>query len=365
MKKKTRRISVGDVAVGGGAPVSVQSMTNTDTADVDATVAQIGRLAKAGCEIVRVAVPGDEAARALAAIKRAIEIPLIADIHFRHELALAAIEAGVDGLRINPGNIGSRERVAEVASAAKARGIPIRIGVNAGSLEADLRERYGHPTPEALVESALRHVRLLEDVDFYDIKISVKASGVADTIASYRLLSEKVEYPLHVGVTEAGTLLSGAIKSALGIGTLLSEGIGDTIRVSLTADPVKEVLAGFEILANLGLRERPFVEIVSCPTCGRLQYDLEGLVARIERRLEGVPGPLKVAVMGCAVNGPGEAREADVGVAGGAGKGAIIREGKIVRTVPEKDLEDELMREVEDILNKRREAETSLCPQNA
>jgi len=283
-----------------------------------------------------------------------VGVPLIADIHFNHEFALRAIEAGFAGLRINPGNIGSPERVAQVARAAKARGVPIRVGVNAGSLEEDLRKSYGRPTPEALVESALRHVRMLEACDFHDIKISVKASGVADTIAAYRLLSGKVDYPLHVGVTEAGTVLAGSIKSALGIGTLLSEGIGDTIRVSLTADPIKEVKAGFEILAGLGLRQRPFVEIVSCPTCGRLKYDLEGLVERVERRLEGVRGPLKVAVMGCIVNGPGEAREADVGIAGGAGKGSIIRGGRVVRTVPEADLEDELMKEVESLIKGRK-----------
>ncbi len=344
---------LGNVAIGGGAPISVQSMTNTKTSDLAATVAQIERLASAGCEIVRVAVPDEAAAAALGEIKRRIAIPLIADIHFRHDFALAALKAGVDGLRINPGNIGSRERMAEVASAAKARGVPIRIGVNAGSLEAELRERYGHPTPEALVESALRHVRMLEDVDFRAIKIAVKASSVPDTIAAYRMLADKVDYPLHVGVTEAGTLLSGAIKSAIGIGTILADGIGDTIRVSLTADPVKEVKAGFEILASLGLRDRPYVEIVSCPTCGRLQIDLENLVERVEKRLAGIRGPLKVAIMGCAVNGPGEAKEADVGIAGGAGKGMIVRGGEIVRTCREEELEDELMKEIESIIDNR------------
>lgn len=353
MRKQTRRILLGDCAIGNGAPVAVQSMCNTDTADVQATVAQIERLAAAGCEIARVAVPGDEAAAALKEIRSRIRIPLVADIHFRHDLALAAIEAGVAGLRINPGNIGSQDKVAAVAKAARAAGIPIRIGVNAGSLEPELREKYGHPTPEALVESALRHVALLEAVDFRAIKISVKASGVAETIAAYRLLSEKVDYPLHVGVTEAGTLLSGAIKSAIGIGTLLAEGIGDTIRVSLTADPVQEVKAGFEILASLGLRERPYAEIVSCPTCGRCRIDLEGLVARIERRLEGVPGPLKVAVMGCIVNGPGEAREADIGIAGGDGKGVIIRGGEIVKTCAESELEEEFMAELQKLLEGR------------
>ncbi len=355
MRKQTRRILLGNCAIGGGASVSVQSMCNTDTSDVEATVAQIERLQKAGCEIVRVAVPDDAAAAALGQIRSRIRIPLVADIHFRHDLALAAIEAQVAGLRINPGNIGSAEKVAAVAKEAKAAGIPIRIGVNAGSLEPELRAKYGHPTPEALVESALRHVALLEAVDFREIKISVKASGVAETIAAYRLLSEKVDYPLHVGVTEAGTVLSGAIKSAIGIGTLLAEGIGDTIRVSLTADPIQEVRAGYEILAALGLRQRPYAEIVSCPTCGRCRIDLEGLVARIERRLEGVPGPLKVAVMGCIVNGPGEAKEADIGIAGGDGKGVIIRGGEIVKTCTESALEEEFMRELQKLLEGRRQ----------
>lgn len=354
MRKVTSQIKLGRVLVGGGSPVSVQSMTNTKTSDVEATVAQISRLEKVGCEIARVAVPDMEAARALSEIRRRIGIPLVADIHFKHDLALAAVEAGVDGLRINPGNIGSKERVAEVANAAKGRGIPIRIGVNAGSLEEEILKKFGHPTPAALVESALGHARLLEEQKFRDIKISVKASGVAETIAAYRMLSEKVNYPLHLGVTEAGTLLSGAIKSAMGIGALLSEGIGDTLRVSLTADPVQEIKAGYEILANLGLRDRPYVEIVSCPTCGRVQIDLEGLVAKLERRLEGVRGPLKVAVMGCVVNGPGEAREADVGVAGGAGKGVIIVKGEIVKSCREDQIEDELMREIEKIIVNRK-----------
>lgn len=347
MRKVTLQIKVGKVAIGGGAPVSVQSMTNTKTTDVDATVAQIERLSRAGCEIVRVAVPDDEAVRSLAEIKRRVDIPLIADIHFKADLALAAIRAGVDGLRINPGNIGSAEKVAAVAEEAKTRGIPIRIGVNAGSLEEDILAKYKRPSPPALVESALGHVRLLEGMKFRDIKISVKASNVADTIAAYKLLSEKVNYPLHLGVTEAGTLLSGAIKSAIGIGKLLADGIGDTIRVSLTADPVKEVKAGFEILANLGLRDRPYVEIISCPTCGRLESDLQSLVERLERRTEGIRVPLKVAVMGCVVNGPGEAKEADVGVACGKGKGVIIVHGRVVRTCSDDRIEDELMREID------------------
>ncbi|MBN1283613.1 MAG: flavodoxin-dependent (E)-4-hydroxy-3-methylbut-2-enyl-diphosphate synthase [Proteobacteria bacterium] len=352
MRRKTRRISIGRVAVGDGAPVSVQSMTNTDTSDAEATLRQIERLADAGCEIVRLAVPDDAAAAALSEIRRRTDVPLVADIHFRHDLALAAVKAGVDGLRINPGNIGSPDRVAEVAAAAKARGIPIRVGVNAGSLEKDILARHAHPTPAALVESALRHVALLERVDFRDIKISVKASSVADTVSAYRMLSGKVDCPLHLGVTEAGTLLAGAIKSAMGIGTLLAEGLGDTIRVSLTADPVKEVRAGYEILANLGLRDRPYPEVISCPTCGRARIDVERLAEEVEGRLAGVRAPIRVAVMGCAVNGPGEAKEADVGVAGGDGKGVIIRGGKIIRTCPEGDLADELMKEIESLINR-------------
>ncbi len=352
-RKPTRQIKVGEVLVGGDAPISVQSMTNTDTRDPKSTLEQIDRLSSAGCEIIRVAIPDDRAAEALAQIKMGSPIPVIADIHFRADLAMAALDAGVDGLRINPGNIGSSDKVARIAELAKARRVPIRIGVNAGSLEADLRKRFGRPSPEALVESALGHVRILEKLNFFDTKISVKASGVADTIAAYRLLSERVDYPLHVGVTEAGTLLTGAIKSAMGIGTLIAEGVGDTIRVSLTADPVKEIRAGFEILANLGLRDRPFVEVISCPTCGRLQIDLEGLVDRIESRLDGIRAPIRVAVMGCVVNGPGEAKEADVGVAGGDGKGVIIREGEIVKTCREDEIEDELMREVESIIAER------------
>lgn len=353
MRKVTFQIRLGKVRVGGGAPISVQSMTNTNTADVQATISQIERLERAGCEIVRVAVPDETAARALTEIKRQIHIPLIADIHFRADFALLAVEGGVDGLRINPGNIGSKEKMALVADAAKEKNIPIRVGVNAGSLEGDILKKYGRPTPAALVESALGHVRLLEEVKFRAIKISVKASSVEDTITAYRMLSKKVNYPLHLGVTEAGTLLSGAIKSSLGIGTLLSEGIGDTIRVSLTADPVQEVRAGYEILANLKLRERPYVEIISCPTCGRLGIDLEGLVARLEQRLEGIRGPLKVAVMGCIVNGPGEAKEADIGVAGGNGKGIIIRKGEVIKTCSEEVIEEELMGEIEKLLAKR------------
>lgn len=346
-RKKTRQIRVGGVPVGGGAPVSVQSMTNTRTEDVAATVAQIRALEEAGCEIVRAAVPNEEAARALKDIKKQINIPLVSDIHFQHKYALMALEAGVDCLRINPGNIGSEGGVREVVAAAGDRKVPIRIGVNSGSVREETLNKYGGPTPEAMVESALEHVVILEKLNFFDTKISIKSSNVIDTIKAYRLMSEKVDYPLHLGVTEAGTLLPGAIKSALGIGILLYEGIGDTIRVSLTADPVEEIRAGFEILASLGLRKRPGVEIVSCPTCGRIEIDLVSLVGRLEKRLAKVKKPIKVSVLGCIVNGPGEAKEADIGIAGGKGRGVIIKKGEIVRTCRESELEDELMKEIE------------------
>ena len=352
-RKKTRKIRVGDKEIGGDTPISVQSMTNTDTANVDATVAQIKSLEDAGCEIVRVAVPDEKAADALADIKKRISIPIIADIHFRYDFALKAMNAGVDGVRINPGNIGSHENVVKVVEAAKKRNIPIRIGVNSGSIEKHILEKFSHPCPEALVASALDHVRILENLNFHDIKISVKASSVYDTIQAYRILSDKVDYPLHLGVTEAGTLLEGAIKSAMGIGTLLQEGIGDTIRVSLTADVVYEVRAAFEILSNLGLRKRPYPEIISCPTCGRAKVNIEKLVGEVKSRLAGVKVPLKIAVMGCIVNGPGEAKEADVGIAGGDGKGAIIRDGKVIRSCNEEKLIDELMIEIEDIIKRK------------
>lgn len=351
MRKNTREIKIGNVKVGGGSPVSVQSMTNTKTSDVKATVDQIKRLEKVGCEIIRVAVPDESAAHAIREIKSRINIPLIADIHFRHDLAIASMEAGADAIRINPGNIGGRDKVQAVVEQAKKRKIPIRIGVNSGSVEKKLLEKFGHPTPEAMVESALGHVRLLEELDFFDIKISVKASSVADTIAAYRILSTKVDYPLHLGVTEAGTLLAGAIKSAIGIGTLLSEGIGDTIRVSLTSDVVNEVRAGFEILSNLGLRPRPYPEIISCPTCGRLGIDLEALVAKVESHLEGVRVPIKVAVMGCVVNGPGEAKEADLGVAGGDGRGVIFRKGEVIMTCAEAEIEREFLKQIDKLLD--------------
>lgn len=351
-RRKTRRITVGGVPVGGGSPVTVQSMTNTPTADVPATVAQIRELAATGCEIVRVAVPDMDSADAVAEIRKSIEVPLIADIHFDWRLALKALDSGADGLRLNPGNIGSRERIKEVVSAASERKVPIRIGVNAGSLEKDILKKYGHPTAEALVESATRHVRILEDLGYQEMKISMKASSVPLTVEAYRLLSSEVDYPLHIGVTEAGTFFSGTVKSAAGLGTLLSEGIGDTLRVSLTGDPVDEVRVGWQILKALELRRRG-VNVISCPTCGRVKYDCAGVATELEDRLSHIAEPLNVAVMGCVVNGPGEAMESDVGVAGGDGVGLIYVKGKAVRKVPEAELVDALVEEVEKILEAR------------
>lgn len=350
-RKKTRQIKVGSVPVGGNAPISVQSMTNTDTRDVDATVSQIKRLEDAGCEIVRAAVPDKTAAEALSAIKKQIRIPLIADIHFDHRLALKAIEQGVDGLRINPGNIGDKKKIEAVVSACKDKGIPIRIGVNAGSLEKDLLKKYGHPTPAAMVESALRHIRILEDLNFFDIKVSLKASSVKNTIDAYRLISKKIDYPLHIGISEAGPLFSGTIKSAVGLGILLSEGIGDTIRVSLTADPVKEVEAAYEILKSLGLRKRG-INIISCPTCGRLEIDVIKLASEVEQRLSHIKQPIDVSVLGCVVNGIGEGREADIGIAGGRGIGIVFKHGKVMKKVKEKDLADLLVTEVKEMIRK-------------
>ncbi|MGI9860391.1 flavodoxin-dependent (E)-4-hydroxy-3-methylbut-2-enyl-diphosphate synthase [Moorella naiadis] len=343
-RRPTRQIHIGQVVIGGGAPISVQSMTNTDTRDVEATVAQIARLAAAGCDIVRLAVPDQEAAAALAQIKARVTLPLIADIHFDYRLALAALEAGVDGLRLNPGNIGGPERVKAVVKAAAARRVPIRIGVNAGSLEKEALETYGGVTAAAMVASALKHVRLLEDLDYREIKISLKAAEVPLMLAAYRLMAAKVAYPLHLGVTEAGRGLEGAVKSAVGIGILLNEGIGDTIRVSLTGDPVQEVRAGFAILRSLGLRQQG-IELISCPTCGRCQVNLEAVAARVQEELQDIKKPLKVAVMGCAVNGPGEARQADVGIAGGRGFGLLFRHGQPVRKVREEDLARVLIEE--------------------
>ena len=346
MKKITRQIKVGNVAVGGDAPCSVQSMCNTDTRDVGATLAQIRALAETGCEIVRCAVPDMGAAEALGAIKVSSPIPVIADIHFDYKLALKVLDGGIDGLRLNPGNIGEKWKVAEVVRAAQERQVPIRIGVNAGSLEKELLEKYGHPTAEAMVESALGHVRILEDLNYDQIKISLKASDVMKTVSAYRLLSASVDYPLHIGITEAGTIFSGTVKSSVGLGILLADGIGDTMRVSLTGDPVDEVKVGFEILKSLGLRQKG-VNFVSCPTCGRCRIDLISVAQEVENRLRSIDKPLTVAVMGCVVNGPGEAREADVGIAGGKGEGLLFRHGEVVRKVPENELADALVAEVE------------------
>lgn len=344
-RKITRTIHVGHVPVGGLAPIAVQSMTNTQTQDIEATVGQIRRLEAAGCDIVRVAVPDAEAAAAISEIKKAISIPLIADIHFDHRLAIQAVEAGADGIRINPGNIGSERRIRNVVDAVRNRGACIRIGVNSGSLEKDLLQRYGSPTAEAMVESALRHIDLIRAMDFHDIKVSIKASDVGRTIAAYRLLSEKTDLPLHVGVTEAGGLFSGIVKSAIGIGTLLMEGIGDTFRVSLTRDPVEEVRTAYEILRALDIRRRG-PEIISCPTCGRCRIDLFRIVEEVEQALVGSTLDMKIAIMGCVVNGPGEAREADIGIAGGDGVGILFRKGKVLRKMPEDRLVSELLKEI-------------------
>ena len=352
-RRLTRQLEVGKVKVGGTAPITVQSMTNTKTSDPVATLEQINRLAEAGCDIVRCAVPDMAAAEGLKTIVAESPIPVIADIHFDYKLALAAIEAGVDGLRLNPGNIGGNDRVAAVVEAAKKRNIPIRIGVNAGSLPKDLLEKYGHPTPEALVEAAWRHIRILEEMYYKNIKISLKAHDVPLTLAAYRLMASQCDYPLHVGITEAGTVNSGIIKSAVGIGTLLAEGIGDTIRVSLTGDPVREVKVGFEILKSLGLREYG-PTLISCPTCGRTQINLEKLALEVEKRLAEISEPITVAVMGCVVNGPGEAREADVGIAGGINEGLIFRKGEVLKKVAEADIIDELFAEIEKILLERK-----------
>lgn len=348
MGRISRQINIGKVKVGGGAPVTVQSMTKTDTRDVRATVAEIKKLEKAGCDIVRLAVPDMEAAQSLGKIKKEADIPIVSDIHFDYRLALEAIKQGVDGMRINPGNIGSKARIKAVVDAVKERGIPLRIGVNSGSLEKEILRRYGSPTAEALAESAFRHVRILEDLDFRDIKISVKSTNVMKMIEAYRIIAEKTDYPLHLGVTEAGTIKMGTIKSAIGIGTLLAEGIGDTIRVSLTGDPVEEIYVGIDILKSLGIRKNG-IELISCPGCGRLEIDLMKLVKDVESRISKIdlPRPIKVAILGCVVNGPGEASEADIGIAGGRGKGMLYKDGKLVKSFKEERLVDELVEEIE------------------
>ena len=339
----SRQIHVGGVAVGGGAPVSIQSMTNTPTHDVEATLSQIRALAAAGCEIVRVAVPDERAARAIGALKAGSPLPLVADIHFDYRLALIAAEQGIDKIRINPGNIGAAERVEAVAKTCKERGIPIRIGVNGGSLERELLERYGGPTPEAMGESAMGHVKLLEQYGFEDICISLKTSNVPTTMQAYQLMAQRYDYPLHLGVTEAGTPAMGVLKSAVGIGGLLALGIGDTFRVTLTADPVEEIVAARQILRAIGLR-REGAELISCPTCGRTQIQLIPMAQQVEELLKTVDKPITVAVMGCVVNGPGEARHADVGIAGGNGEGVLFKHGQVVARVPEEQLIPELMK---------------------
>jgi (E)-4-hydroxy-3-methylbut-2-enyl-diphosphate synthase len=350
-RQRTRAVRVGTVVVGGGAPVSVQSMTITDTRDIEGTLVQIYQLAAEGCEIVRLAVPDRAAAEALTGIKPRSPLPIVADIHFDHRLALLALEAGVDKLRINPGNIGSRERTRVVAKAAKERGIPIRIGANIGSVSKAMLRRFG-ASAQALVESALEDVRVLEDLDFHDIVISVKASEVPMVVEAYTMIAERTAYPLHVGVTEAGTAWAGAIKSAAGIGAILARGIGDTIRVSLAADPVEEVKAGFEILKSLGLRTKG-VLLVACPSCGRAEVDIIQIAQEVERRLAGLDAPVKVAVMGCAVNGPGEARMADLGIACGRGMGLLFKRGKIIASLPESRLVDALMEQVAEVAREK------------
>ena len=345
-RRKTREINIGGVKIGGDNPIAIQSMCNTDTRDVKATVDQIKRLEKAGCEIIRVAVPDMEAAECIRDIKKSIDIPLVADIHFDYRLALRCMENGIDKIRINPGNIGSADRVKQVADMAKRNGIPIRIGVNSGSLEKNLVEKYGGVTPQGLVESALGHIKLLEENDFYDIAVSIKASNVPFSVEVYELLSDTVDYPLHVGITEAGTVWGGTVKSAVGIGAILSRGIGDTIRVSLTGDPVEEIYAAKEILKSLELRKFG-VEFISCPTCGRTSIDLIKIANEVEERVRNIDKNIKVAVMGCAVNGPGEAREVDIGIAGGHGEGLIFKKGQILRKVPENRLVEELLKEIE------------------
>lgn len=353
-RKKTKSLAIGNVMIGGNAPVSVQSMTNTKTDNIPATVAQIHALTAAGCDIVRIAIPDMAAAEAVDKIKEAVAVPLVADIHFDYRLALACLERGIDALRINPGNMGDHDHVRTVVTAAKGQHIPIRIGVNAGSLDKALLAKYGgHPVPEAMVESALQHIAILEQLDFYDIKLSLKANDVPTTIRAYQLMSDAVQYPLHIGITEAGTVSSGVIKSAVGIGALLAQGIGDTIRVSLTGDPAEEVRVGNEILKSLGLKEYG-PTLISCPTCGRCNVNLIAIANEVETRLARTIKPVKVAVMGCIVNGPGEAKEADIGIAGGKGQGIVFRKGEIVRTVPEDELVTALFAELDAIIEEEK-----------
>ncbi|MDE4541804.1 flavodoxin-dependent (E)-4-hydroxy-3-methylbut-2-enyl-diphosphate synthase [Thermoanaerobacterium sp. R66] len=352
MRKRTKEIKIGSVRIGGENPIAIQSMTNTDTKDVKKTVQQIKELESVGCDIVRVAVLDVDAAKAIEEIKKEIDIPIVADIHFDYRLALEAINCGADKIRINPGNIGGDDKLKAVVAAAKEAGIPIRVGVNSGSLERDILNKYGGVTADGIVESALKSVSLLEKCGFYDIVVSLKTTNVPLTIESYKIISKKIDYPLHVGITEAGTIFSGTIKSAVGIGTLLYMGIGDTIRVSLTGNPVEEVRVGKQILKSLELAKGG-VEIISCPTCGRTKIDLIELAQKVEKATANINQDIKVAVMGCAVNGPGEAREADIGIAGGIGEGLIFKKGKIIKKVPEDKLFDEFIKELNDILKEK------------
>jgi len=353
-RRKSRTVKIGDVIIGGGFPVAVQSMTNTDTRNIEATVNQTRELFEAGCDIVRLSVLNDDAADCLKDIREQIDGPLVADIHFQYKLALRAIEAGFDKIRINPGNIGAEWKVREVTKAAKDAGVPIRIGVNSGSLPKDLQEQFGHDDPKAFAEAAMREIAVLEDMDFNDIVISVKSTNTTAALWAYHLLAKRCDYPLHVGITEAGTLETGTVKSAVGIGAILLTGIGDTIRVSLTADPVHEVRVAKQILTSCALKTDG-VEVIACPTCGRCQIDMIPLAESIERKTRNIKAHLKVAVMGCVVNGPGEAKAADIGIAGGDGKGIVIKQGEIIRTVDEADLEQELLNEIEAITGERPE----------
>ena len=345
-RKQTRVVKVVNVVMGGNSPIVIQSMCNTDTRDVENTVKQILELEQAGCQVVRVAVPDMAAAEAVGEIKKRISIPLVADIHFDYKLALKVMDLGIDKVRINPGNIGEESRIQAVVEKAKQKQIPIRIGVNSGSLEKDLIQKYGGVTPQGLVESALRHVRILEKYQFYDIVVSIKASNVPFSVQAYTLLSQKIDYPIHVGITEAGTVYSGTVKSAVGIGAILLQGIGDTIRVSLTGNPVEEIKAAKEILKSVGMLEQG-IELISCPTCGRTQIDLISIANEVEKKCKALNKKLKVAVMGCVVNGPGEAREADIGIAGGKGEGLLFKKGEIIRKIPENELVEQLMKEIE------------------
>jgi len=346
MRRKSRVVWVGEVPVGGDHPIVVQSMTTTDTRDVTSTVEQIIRLQEAGCEIARVAVVDDEAAQAISKIKQGTSIPIIADIHFDHRLALSSVKAGCDGLRINPGNIGSKSKVQEVVKICKDKKIPIRIGVNAGSLDKNILKKYGQICPQAMVDSAVENIKILEDMDFLDIKVSLKASSVPLSVEAYRLMSQISDYPLHLGITEAGTIPRALVKSAMGLGILLNEGIGDTVRVSITSDPVYEVWAAYEILRSAGLRERG-IELVSCPTCGRCEIDLFKIVEEVDEKIRFLDRNLKVAVMGCIVNGPGEARDADIGIAGGRGLGILFKNGEVIKKIPENQLVQELIKAID------------------